>query len=203
MGYYIRVLGTADPNIHIEELITGLNEENLTANFSLSENETADNWTIINVANTDGEDLMQIERNPVIEGELGKEELEEFRDDIKSYKPTSAVKWLDKYFDNIKVIYALQLLNASMEDKNFPIVSSIKTTIWEKTGGILQADNEGFSNEKGYHILWQFSDNVTGEWSCAVRNFLGQWNNFKMDLGDQKQREEFWEGNVPKGAIKL
>ena len=155
------------------------------------------------MANSDGEELMQIERNPVIEGELGQDELQEFREDIQENKPTSAVKWLDKYFDKVKVIYAFQLLDASMEDKNFEIVGSIKTTIWNRLGGLLQADKEGFSNEDGYHILWQFADNVTGDWSMAVKNIFGQWTNFTMDLGDKKQREEFWTGKVPKAATKL
>ena len=157
----------------------------------------------IGVANSEGEELMQIERNLVIEGELGQEELEEFREDIKDCKPNSAVKWLDKYFDNVKVIYAFQLLNAAMEDQNFEVVGSIKATIWNKLGGLLQADNEGFSNEDGYHILWQFVDNVTGDWNMAVKNIFGKWTNFKMDLGDKKQREEFWLGKVPKNATKL
>ena len=203
MGYYIRVLGIADPNIHIDELIKGLSKDGLTAKFDLDPTESPNNWTVIGVANSDGEELMQIERNPVIKGELGQDELQEFREDIKEYKPNSAVKWLDKYFDNIKVIYAFQLLNASMEDKNFEIVGSIKATIWNRLGGLLQADNEGFSNENGYHILWQFADNVTGNWSMAVKNILGQWTNFIMDLGDKKQREEFWAGKVPKAATKL
>jgi len=203
MGYYIRVLGTSDPNIHIDELINGLIKEGLTAKFDIDQNEFADNWTVINVSNSKGDDLIQIERNPVKDGELGKQEIEEFKQEIEEYKPYSAVKWLDKYFDKIKVIYAFQLFNASMEDENFPIVSSIKSTIWNKVGGILQADNEGFSNEDGYHILWQFADDVTGEWNMAVKNFFGKWINFTMDLGDKKQREEFLAGNVPKNAIKL
>jgi len=203
MGYYIRVLGTADPDIHIDELIRGLANDDLTALFSINENETADNWTVINVANSDGEDLMQIERNPVVDGELSKEELEEFRELIQDFKPTSAVKWLDKYFDKVTVIYAFQLLNASMDDKMLSIVGSVKSTIWSKTGGIFQADNEGFSNEEGYHILWQFADDVTGDWNMAVIDFFGNWTNFTMDLGAQIQRQEFWEGIVPKGATKL
>lgn len=143
---------------------------------------------------------MQIERNPVIEGELGKAEIEEFRDDIKGYRPLSAVKWLDKFFNKVKVVYAFQLLDASMDEENFPIVGSIKSTIWRKAGGILQADYEGFSNLEGYHILWQFSDDVTGDWNMAVRNIFGNWTNFTMDLGDQGQRKEFWAGKVPKNA---
>lgn len=203
MGYYIRVLGTSDPNIHIDELISGLTNQGLTAKFDIDPNESRDNWSVIGVANSDNYDLMQIERNPVIDGELGKDELEEFKDDIKDYKPISAVKWLDKYFDKVKVIYAFQLLDKAFEGDNFSIVSAIKSIIWNKVGGILQADNEGFSNEDGYHILWQFSDTVTGEWSMSVKNIFGKWTNFTMDLGDKKQREEFWAGNVPKDAKRV
>ena len=150
MGYYIRVLGTANPNIHIDELMTELSNQELNAKFELDQTESADNWTVLIVANSGGDELVQIERNPVINGELGHTELQEFREDITEYKPKSAVKWLDKYFDKVKVIYAFQLLNASFEDDNFEIISSIKSTIWKKVGGLLQADNEGFSNDKGY-----------------------------------------------------
>ncbi len=203
MGYYIRVLGTCDPNIHVDELIRGLKNQGLTAKFDIAPNESQDNWSVIGVANSDNDDLIQIERNPVIDGELGKEELEEFKDDIKDYKPTSAVKWLNKYFDRVKVIYAFQLLDKSFEDNNFLLVGAIKSIIWNKVGGILQADNEGFSNEEGYHILWQFSDTVNGEWNMSVKNFFGKWINFTMDLGDKKQRDEFQAGNIPKDAKRI
>jgi hypothetical protein len=203
MGYYIRVLGVSDKNIHIDELIKGLTNDGLKAKFNLDQTESTDNWTILGITNTKGDELMQIERNPIIETELGYEELEEFREIIQDYKPISAVKWLQKYFDKIKVIYAFQLLNTAMDNDNFPIVNSIKTTIWNNIGGLLQADNEGFSNDEGYHILWQFEDDVKGEWSMAVKNILGNWTNFTMDLGDKKQREEFWEGKVPKNSTKI
>ncbi|MBP6004018.1 MAG: hypothetical protein KA746_11335 [Pyrinomonadaceae bacterium] len=203
MGYFIRVLGTKDPNIHINILAGGLVNDNLTAKIVFDPSESPDNWTAIEVASSNGTDLMRIERSPVSRGGLGNEELEEFRKDIKNCKPISAVNWLEKYFDKVKVIYAFQLFDASTTEENFPIIESIRSTIWNKTRGILQADNEGFSNENGYHILWQFSDNAAGEWSCSVRNFFGKWTNFTMDLGDQKQREEFWSGKVPKGAIRL
>lgn len=200
MGYYIRVLGTSDPDIHIDELIAALANDGLSANLYIDESERADNWTIIVVSNPDGEEIMQIERNSVIDGELGKEEIEEFKDDILDYKPLSAARWLEKYLDNVKVIYAFQLLDGSMEDVNYLIVDSIRTVIWNKTGGILQADHEGFSNEEGSHILWQFSDEVAGEWEMAVIAPSGHWSKFAMDLGDKTQREEFWAGDVPQNA---
>jgi hypothetical protein len=203
MPYYIRVLGAQDPEIHIDELIQALTADGLTAKIAFGQNEQRGQWTMLDILNQDGEPLAQLERNPVVKGELGQEEIDEFSEEIQTYKPRSAVKWLLDYFHKVKVIYAFQMLNAAFDDGNFEIVSCIKAKIWNKTQGILQADNEGFSNEDGYHILWQFSDSVTGEWSCAVKNWLGKWNNFVMDLGDITQREEFKNGKVPKNAKRF
>ena len=129
--------------------------------------------------------------------------IDEFIEEIQNEKPASSVKWLGKYLKKIKVIYAFQMLTAGFDDGNFEILSSIKNKIWNITGGILQADNEGFSNEDGYHILWQFADSVTGKWSCAVLDIFGNWKKFTMDLGDITQRKEFKNGKVPKNAIRL
>ncbi len=203
MGYYIRVLGTNDPDIHIDELIDSLREDGLSAKFEYDANEQPGKWTVLAIANNNGEPLAQIERNPIVEGELGQEELEEFKEAIADGKPASAVKWLTGYFDKIKVVYAFQLLGAAFDDDNFEIISCVKATIWYSTGGILQADDEGFSNEDGCHILWQFSDNVTGEWNCAIHDSAGKWQKFTMDLGDMSQRKEFQEGKIPKKAISL
>jgi hypothetical protein len=203
MGYYIRVLGISDPDIPIDYLAAALESDGLTAKFRLDENEALERWSVLDVADMNGEMLFRIERNPVIEGTLGKEELDEFREEISECKPHSAAKWLAKYFDLIQVIYAFQLLDASMRDESFPIVSSVKAAIWKKIGGILQADNEGFSNEDGYHILWQFDDDVAGEWNMAVKTILGNWTTFSMDLGNPEHRKAFKSGKVPTTASRV
>jgi hypothetical protein len=203
MGYYIRVLGTQDPDIHLDELLEGLRADGLTAKLAFAEGEQASKWTILQIANEQGATLTQVERNQVCDGELGKDELEEFKEEIEDCKPTLAVQWLTSYFDKVKVIYAFQILNEAFADNNFEIISSIKTKIWNRIGGILQADHEGFSNDEGYHILWQFSDDVKGEWSCAVLNSSGQWQNFIMELGNKTQRQEFLDGKVPRNAQRL
>src|SRR5688572_19050918 len=157
MGYFLRVLGTSDPDIHLDELMAALKSEGLDAKLAMLENERADKWTLIEVNNTNLELLAQIERNVVKPGELGYEELEEFKEEIKDCKPQSAAKWLSDYLESIKVIYAIQLDRTALEDENFPIVTAIRTAIWNNTGGILQSDGEGFTNEDGYLILWQFA----------------------------------------------
>lgn len=203
MGYYVRVLGTSDPDIHINDIRTVLEIRNVSANFIVDPSESEEKWTTLDVANSRGETLMQIERNSVIEGGLGREELDEFIEEIADCHPGSAVKWLLKFFDKVKVIYAFQLLNAATDDDNYPIVDGVRTAIWNQTRGIMQADGEGFTNEDGYHILWQFHDGVTGEWSMAVRNLFGQWTRFTMDLGNREQRKQFFDGKVPKGSVKV
>jgi hypothetical protein len=203
MGYYIRILGISDPDIHLDRLLDDLKAEGLTAKINIQENQTPDCWSLIQVANSNDLVIAQIERNPVIEGELGFDELNEFREEIIDYKPDSSVAWLTKYFDGIKVIYAFQLLNDCFTDDNYSIISAIRNSIWNIIGGIMQADNEGFSNENGYHILWQFSDSVTGDWHMALLNKDSQWIKFRMDLGDKEQREEFKNGLIPQKAVKL
>lgn len=202
MAYYIRILGTSDYEIHLDKIISLLKDNGLSANFNIDKNETEDNWSNIEILNLKGDSLMQIVHSTIKE-EIARKEIEEFKDEILECKPVSASKWLYKYLDKVKVIYAFHLFNASMKEENYPIIETIKSAIWSKVGGIFQADNEGFSNEDGYHILWQFSDDVTGEWNMAVKNFFGGWTNFTMDLGDETQRKEFLAGKVPKNSKKL
>lgn len=199
MGYYIRVLGKTNPTVTVDRLTQTLKSENLTASIEIKDG-TPDNWTQLLIKDRDGRDILLIEKNEVIDGELGQEEIEEFKEEIIDCKPTSATKWLLDYFDKVKVVYAFQILSTVDNDENWNIVGELKTIIWSETEGILQADNEGFSNEEGYHILWQFSDSVTGLWHMAVKDSADNWIKFKMDLGDKKQRKEFFEGKVPKGS---
>ena len=63
-----------------------------------------------------------------------------------------------------------------------------------------QADGEGFTNEEGYHIVWQFSDSVSGPWKMGVLQD-GVWHHFTMDLGDPDHRAAFLEGSVPDDLI--
>jgi hypothetical protein len=203
MGYYLRIFGTQDVDIHIEELFDSLAVVGLSAKIQHDPSEQPNMWTMLDISNQDGDPLAQIERNPVVDGELGQEELNEFKEMIQECKPDSSVKWLTNYFERVKVIYAFQMLNAAFNDNNFEIIDTIKTKIWYRTKGISQADNEGFTNEKGYHILWQFADNVKGELSCAIRNWLGKWKKFEIDLGDIAQRQEFQNGKIPKNAKRL
>ena len=73
---------------------------------------------------------------------------------------------------------------------------ALRSALWERGDAIIQADGEGFTNEEGYHIVWQFADAVSGPWKMGVLQD-GVWQHFTMDLGDPDHRAAFLKGAVP------
>lgn len=198
MPYYIRVLSTSADSVSLSDLQSAIERDNLRAMLSAEEDADED-WTQLILRHTDGREIALIERNLVEEGSLGAEELAEFADEVAECKPANAARWLLDYFRRVQCIYAFQVLSGSDYKNGWEILGAVKSHIWSAAPSILQADNEGFSNEEGYHILWQFSDSVNGTWWMAVMKD-GQWNPFQMELVDHKQRESFFQDQIPKGA---
>ena len=202
MPHYVRILGKKNPTITVDQLNKVLIKHNFKASIIIENGNNRD-WTQLTVKDEQDNEFLVIEKNIVEPGQLGADEIQNFKEEIQDCKPKTAVKWLMKFFDKVKVIYAFQILSAIDNKNNWTIFGELQEAIWKKTNGIIQADNEGFSNEEGFHILWQFNDTVTGDWNMAVRTIFGGWKKFEMNLGDKKQREEFWKGKVPKNAIKI
>jgi hypothetical protein len=138
----------------------------------------------------------------VIPGELGAEEIGEFVDEVQDAQPASASKWLAEYLPSVAVIYAFQLLSGTDIKDGWNAVHALQSYIWKQVGGILQADFEGFSNEMGQHILWQFNEEVDGEWDMAGLDRDGKWVAFTMNLGDKEHRRAFLDGRVPPGVAQ-
>jgi hypothetical protein len=197
MGYYIRILGTSLAVPPLAEL------QNAVRPATLDDGGVGDEWGSLVLKHESGVEIAVIEKNTVKDGELGAEEIEEFVDEVQHRKPDSAAAWLRDYLPSVKVIYAFQLLSGTDVDNGFDQMHAAWGLLWEYAGGILQADQEGFSNEAGFTILWQFSDHVSGDWNAAVLDTSGRWIQFEMDLGNQSHREAFWRGEVPPGAKLL
>jgi hypothetical protein len=183
MSYYTRVLSTSVDCVSLSALTDELSKFTLRATLSGDVGATGA-WEQLLLSHSDGREIALVERNIIGPGSMGSEELSEFSSEVADCKPANAATWLREYFARVRCIYAFQLLSGT-DYKNG----------WE----ILQADNEGFSNEDGYHILWQFSDSVKGDWWMGVLQD-GHWRHFQMDLGNLEQREAFLNGQVPNGA---
>lgn len=201
MGYYIRVLSPDTKVASLSRISDFFLEQHLDVKMSFRGNE--DNWDNLLIAHPNKLEICEVERNPVEDGKLGQEEIREFLDEIQGCRPISAIPWLSDRLIKVKTIYAIQIFSKGSEyDKGWEIIGAIHESILKDVSGITQADNEGFSNEEGNHILWQFSDNVTGSWSMAVLK-EDKWVNFEMDLGNQIQREHFFRGEIPPNVVML
>jgi len=162
------------------------------------ENGTADNWSQLILAHPDGSEIAAIERNPVVPGGLGAQEIEEFLNQVEQSQPKSASRWLKAYLPRVRCIYAFQILNGARIGDGWGALEVVRKSIKSVAGGIIQGDGEGFSNEDGYHILWQLSDSAKGIWWMAVLKD-GQWVTFQMDLGNREHRAAFQRGEIPAG----
>jgi hypothetical protein len=198
MPYYVRVLSTSSDCVPLSQMQSALESDQFQATLVV-EAGTSNDWTQIILSHADGREISSIERNVVEDGSLGSVELAEFADEVRLCKPVSASNWLLNYFLRVRCIYAFQILSGIDHNDGWEIFGSVKSAVWSAAPSILQADDEGFSNEDGYHILWQFNDSVDGPWWMGVLRD-GKWTHFEMDLGNKKQRESFFKGDVPKGS---
>jgi len=195
MGYYIRVLGTNPGSVSLGQLRKKCDP----ALLDLADGEEND-WQEVVLRHPSGEEIAVIEKNLVTGAGLGADEVHEFMEEISVCKPDSAAGWLRHFLPKVKVIYAFQLLSGTDINDGWTCLHKIQTAIWYEAGGILQADGEGFSDEEGYTILWQFSEEVEGPWSFGVISPEGHWTHFEMELGSRENREAFFRGEVPVGA---
>jgi hypothetical protein len=187
MGYYTRVLSKDEEFPPFDELAQFVRAEHPQFKLTLEEG-TEEEWESLLLSGNDDVEVAVIERNPVSDGSIGQDEIAEFIEDTQDAKPESGVAWLHEFLASVKTVYAFQHLQG------------LRTKLWERGDAILQADGEGFTNEEGYHIVWQFSDSVSGPWNMAVLQD-SVWRQFTMDLGDPDHRAAFLEGSVPDDLI--
>jgi hypothetical protein len=194
MSYFIRVLGKKNPDITLDDLYSELKKRNLKANLEITEDKKPESWDLLKVTRGRGLMLTQIERNA--KGDvLFEDEIEEFKAEIKDCEPKTAVPWLQSFFEATKVIYAFEIQKDAHKDNNFDVIDCIRDVIMSRTSGILQADGEGFSNDEGDHILWQFEDDeIEGELFVAVLDNKGKWQKYEIELSNPLDQKKFRNG---------
>jgi len=195
MGYYTRVLSKDEEFPSFDELAEFIRAEHPQFKLTLEEG-TKEEWESLLLSGNDDVEVAVIERNPVSDGSIGQDEIAEFIEETQDAKPETGVAWLQEFLASVKTIYAFQHLQGNEFEGGSNALHALRTRLWERGDAILQADGEGFTNEEGYHIVWQFSDSVSGPWNMAVLQD-GVWRQFTMDLGDPDHRAAFLEGSVP------
>ncbi len=199
MPYSTRVLSKDAEFPSFDELAQFIRAEHPHFKLVIEEG-TEEEWESLLLSGIDDVEVAVVERNPVSEGSLGEEEIDEFIEETQDAKPESGVAWLHEFLASVKTIYGFQHLQGNEFEEGSNALHGLRTKLWERGDAILQADEEGFTNEEGFHIVWQFSDSVSGPWKMGVLQD-GVWHHFTMDLGDPDHRAAFLEGSVPDDLI--
>ena len=203
MAYSLRILGKVNPVITVNDIHEKLAEENLQADFHIQQG-TADNWTQIIFRSIKGTDLVLIEKTDIEPGARGEEQMQAFKDAVYGDKPDNAAAWLINYFDQIKVVYTLEMVSPEITEENYwDIVTELKMLFWDNTHGIFLGDHDGFSNEDGFLILWHFDENASGSRYVGTLDENGEWVNYEIDLANEQQREQFLAGKLPENLERL
>jgi hypothetical protein len=166
LPYYTRVLSKDESFPSVEELARLIRDTHPDYKLTLESGEEEE-WESLLLSSVDEVEVAVIERNPVYDGSTGQDEIADFLEEIQDCKPESGVAWLINYLAEVKTVYAFQHLQGAEMEEGGNVLHALRSALWERGDAIIQADSEGFTNEDGYHIVWQFSDSVSGRGTWA------------------------------------
>jgi hypothetical protein len=191
LSYYTRVFSKDEEFPAFDELAEWIRAEHPDYKLTVEDGEE-DEWESLLLSGNDDVEVALLERIPVYDPD----EAGEFIEEIEGCKPETGVEWLKEYLRAVKTIFAFQHLQGAETEDGSSALHALRSHLWERGESIIQADNEGFTNEEGFHIVWQFSDSVSGPWNMGILQD-GTWYHFKMDLGDPEHRAAFLSGEMP------
>jgi hypothetical protein len=190
-----RVLSKDEEFPPFDELAQWLRTEHPDYRLTVEDGDEEE-WETLLLSGTDDVEVALLERYPISDGSVGQDEVSDLIEDLYDVQPESGVTWLKEYLAEVKTLYAFRHLQGSETVDGSNALHALRSRLWERGDAILQADDEGFTNEEGFHIVWQFSDSVSGPWNMGVLQD-GVWLQFKMDLGDPDHRAAFLSGEMP------
>ncbi len=158
-------------------------------------------WTSLTLNLASGDPVVEIERYSAKDGTLEdkvQDTVRQLLDHKNPVKPTSAVKWLCQYMSQVKVLYEFRPLKANQTDQGWKLFYEVWTNLRQTLQGIVHLDEEGFTNEDGAQITWEYPGEETGDLKVAVLNETGEgWIEYTIDLANREQVELFMAGKVP------
>ena len=158
-------------------------------------------WTTLTLYLDNGEAVVEIEKYAEQDETLRdaiQDTVRMLLDDKNPVKPTSAVKWLCQFMSRVKVLYVFRPMQAINTEAGWELFNEVWTNLRETLHGIVHLDEEGFTNEHGAQITWEYPGDETGDLKVAVLNEKGQeWIEYTLNLANHEHRELFIAGKVP------
>ena len=153
------------------------------------------NWRKIILKRNDFNQILSV----ITKAENLEDEKKLLIDGLKDSEPANAAEWVKEYIEEAKNIYKFEIMEGSEDQYGWYTLESVREAIWEEVEGILQNDGEGYRNEEGFFIVWQFEYEVEGPYEAAVMDKKGKWHCFEMELENEEHVLQFKNGKVPQG----
>lgn len=190
MGYYVRLLAVSEKIVSFHEIVKQGNAIKLTSG-------TDTTWQKIEIYEPEDSLISILDREPFTLGSPAEAILAKLKESINNSYPVSAREWIKRYLPGITAIYSFQLVSNHITAKGWPTLGRIQNLLKDTLGGIIQADNEGFYNERGDYILWQMYAGAKGTIPAATLDDKGEWISYQLKLNDEEAIERFKQGLVP------
>src|SRR5581483_2446612 len=116
MGYYTRVLSKHDDYPSFDELKQFISSEHPSCKLTMEEG-LEEEWDSLLLSTEDDGEIAVLERNPVLDGSIGQDEIAEFIEDTQDCRPESGVEWLHEFLAEVKTVYAFQHLQGSESEE--------------------------------------------------------------------------------------
>lgn len=124
--------------------------------------------------------------------------------ELDDCRPRSAARWANSYMHATEHLYGCRHLSFGHTKAFEAVPSSVMWALQTMAGnGIIHADGQGFSNEDGFQITWEWAGGVKGVRQMAVLGPGDHWLSFELDLMDDAQLSAFRAGERPRGVELL
>ena len=130
---------------------------------------TEEEWETLLLAGIDEVEVALIERNPVMDGSVGQDEIADFIEDLQDCKPKSGVQWLEDYLAAVKTVYAFQHLQGAETVEGGNALHALRSTLWERGDAIIQADEKGSPTRRATTLCGSSPTRFRGRgiWACC------------------------------------
>jgi len=204
----MKYFGTRNKIISIDDIANWMQENRIDGEIESDHETEPGDWNELTLYLDNGEAVVDVHK--LVFGTPGFDEaIEEtvrgLLDNPQPIKPESAVRWLCLYLKKIRVIYNFKPLAALDSELGWELFDTVWTRVKREIPGIVYCQGEGFTNEEGAQITYEFAASMSGTVKAAVltspvdKDQLDKclWSEFELDLADKEQIAAFEKGIVP------
>ncbi|HLO03924.1 MAG TPA: hypothetical protein VK191_12520 [Symbiobacteriaceae bacterium] len=196
MSYFLRILSPSAQPISALPVIQRLKAQQLSGiGLACTGDQSA--WTSLLIRHgQEGSVIAEVERLLVRPGSPGEQELSRLIRVAELAQPLSASAWLSSLLPSVQTVWGINLYAGLNEPGGWEALGAVKDAIWGAVGGIQYVTDEGFTNEEGYQVTWEFPPDATGTWWMAMMK-EGAWSRFEADRGNPLHKALFESGRIP------